>query len=81
MSDSAKKTTTYLGGIASVFAILAFLGKGVWVAMEVHADLNGLRHDLNNAIRQLERIEIKLDQHGEEITRIKAKIGIAWTDR
>lgn len=81
MSDETRKNSALLASAASVIAILAFLGKGVWVAMEVHADLNGARHNLNNAIRQLERIENKLDQHGEEITRIKAKIGIAWADK
>ena len=78
MSEETRRTSTLLGGIASVVAILAFLAKGVWVAMEVHSDLNGARHDLNNALKQLERIEIKIDRHDEDIRSLKAKVGLAF---
>lgn len=81
MSDETRKNSALLASAASVIAILAFLGKGVWVAMEVHADLNGARHDLNNAIRQLERIENKLDVHDRDINALKAKVGIVWNEK
>lgn len=76
MSEQTKERSTLFGAIGAVVAIITLMFRGVGVAMDVHADIVGLRRDFINATHQLERIEQKLDRHEEEIGRIKAKLGL-----
>ena len=81
MSDETKERSTLFGAIGAVAAIITILFKGVGVAMDVHADVSGLRRDFINATHQLERIEQKIDRHEEDISRLKAKVGLVLNER